>query len=95
MSRFLFSFLILALSTTFACGGEDDDESKNDFEGDEAGECSDDADNDRDGEVDCDDPDCAGTAHCSEVDQANAHAVTAAMPRISRVTPVRLGSRKR
>ncbi len=35
------------------------------FEGDEAGECSDGADNDQDGLYDCNDPDCAGAAICT------------------------------
>ena len=35
------------------------------FEGDAAGECSDDADNDQDGLFDCADPDCAGAAGCA------------------------------
>ena len=37
-----------------------------DYEGDSAGECSDDADNDRDGLFDCEDPDCSGSEACEE-----------------------------
>ena len=39
------------------------------FEGDDAGECSDEADNDRDGLFDCDDPDCAGAPTCGAEDE--------------------------
>ncbi|MFH1469226.1 MAG: hypothetical protein ABIO70_32860 [Pseudomonadota bacterium] len=39
-----------------------------DYEGDEAGECSDAADNDRDGAFDCDDPGCEGSPDCAEGD---------------------------
>ena len=46
-----------------ACGSED---SPPNIEGDQPGECTDDADNDRDGLFDCRDPDCAGSAACSE-----------------------------
>ena len=36
-----------------------------DFEGDEAGECSDGADNDRDGLFDCEDPGCVNSPDCA------------------------------
>ncbi len=36
------------------------------YEGDEAGECSDGADNDRDGDFDCDDEGCEGSPDCTD-----------------------------
>ena len=48
------------------CCSEDNSEDSAAHEGDDPGECEDDADNDRDGFFDCDDPDCAGSAACSE-----------------------------
>ncbi|GEM_PF-2177941 len=53
--------LIAASFSLIACPGGDDGP----FEGDDAGECSDDADNDRDGRFDCDDPDCEGAVACT------------------------------
>ncbi len=47
------------------------DTATSNFEGDEAGECTDEADNDRDGLFDCDDPDCAGAPECQETDDAD------------------------
>ncbi len=40
------------------------DQEPEEFEGDEAGECSDGADNDQDGLFDCDDEDCEGSEDC-------------------------------
>ena len=37
---------------------------QNDYEGDEAGECTDGADNDRDGKFDCEDDGCSGSPDC-------------------------------
>jgi len=39
------------------------------YEGDEAGECSDEADNDKDGLFDCDDDQCAGSPACKAEDK--------------------------
>ncbi len=48
-----------------ACGGDDtSDTGAAEYEGDEAGECSDDGDNDRDGDFDCDDDGCKGSPEC-------------------------------
>ncbi len=54
-----------------------------DIEGDEPGECTDDADNDRDGLFDCKDPDCAGSAACSQATPAATAQATATPPRES------------
>ena len=51
------------------------------YEGDAAGECSDEADNDRDGLFDCDDDECAGSPVCKENEEGN--------------TPIRLNPQKR
>ena len=48
---------------------DDDDE---EYEGDDAGECSDGADNDRDGLYDCEDDDCAGAPDCAGGDDDDA-----------------------
>lgn len=45
-------------------------ESPEDYEGDEAGECTDGADNDRDGLFDCDDEGCRNGPDCDAVDSA-------------------------
>lgn len=37
-------------------------------EGDDSGECANGADNDQDGALDCEDPDCSGSADCPEGD---------------------------
>ena len=57
---------IVLWSVLFACG-----EKETEFEGDDAGECSDQADNDRDGDFDCDDEDCSGSPECNEDDTGN------------------------
>tara|TARA_B100000676_G_scaffold311240_2_gene380386 strand:- start:15441 stop:16931 length:1491 start_codon:yes stop_codon:yes gene_type:complete len=57
--------LILIFSSISGCFGGDDSTPAL-FEGDEPGECSDGADNDQDGLFDCNDPNCAGAAFCSE-----------------------------
>jgi len=59
---------ILALQ---ACGGKTEADGSSQepdarWEGQYAGECSDEADNDRDGLFDCDDEDCAGAPNCTE-----------------------------
>jgi hypothetical protein len=56
----------LTLCCLVSCG--DDKAEEEEYEGDEAGECTDDADKYRDGLVDCDDDGCSGTAPCSESD---------------------------
>jgi hypothetical protein len=66
MARWMMTTTELALLSIMllpACGSED---SPPNIEGDQPGECTDDADNDRDGLFDCRDPDCAGSAACSE-----------------------------
>ncbi len=62
----LFVGLILAVS----CGDKDDTGTKppEEYEGDEAGECTDGADNDQDGLFDCDDEGCEGSPDCQEGD---------------------------
>ena len=57
--------LLLLVSVISGCFGGDDSTPAL-FEGDEPGECSDGADNDQDGLFDCNDPNCAGAAFCSE-----------------------------
>ncbi len=57
--------LLLIASVISGCFGGDDSTPAL-FEGDEPGECSDGADNDQDGLFDCNDPNCAGAAFCSE-----------------------------
>ena len=57
--------LLMLLSLISGCFGGDDSTPAL-FEGDEPGECSDGADNDQDGLFDCNDPNCAGAAFCSE-----------------------------
>ena len=57
--------LIMMTSTLAGCFGGDDSTPAL-FEGDEPGECSDGADNDQDGLFDCNDPNCAGAAFCTE-----------------------------
>ena len=47
---------------------EDTTSKEEDYEGDEAGECSDEADNDKDGLFDCDDDTCAGSPACKATD---------------------------
>ena len=47
---------------------EDTTSKGEDYEGDEAGECSDEADNDKDGLFDCDDDTCAGSPACKATD---------------------------
>ena len=42
-----------------------------DFEGDEAGECTDGVDNDSDGLIDCEDPDCEGSPDCESTNDAD------------------------
>jgi len=59
----LLPVFLIALSVAPGCFGEPDE-----FEGDFAGECSDDADNDQDGLFDCDDDDCAGSDECEDVE---------------------------
>ncbi len=54
-------FMMIALMMSCKSGGE-----TSPFEGDQAGECSDGADNDRDGQFDCEDPDCAASPDCAE-----------------------------
>jgi hypothetical protein len=66
VSRTLQIGLASVLFCLVSCGFQDFTEP--DYEGDDAGECSDDADNDRDGLVDCDDPGCFGTDTCSDSD---------------------------
>ena len=56
---------IMITSTLTGCTGGDDS-TPTLFEGDEPGECSDGADNDQDGLFDCNDPNCAGAAFCTE-----------------------------
>ena len=83
-SKKLVSFIISSLlfSTTGAflggCSAEIAAEfSSSDFEGDEAGECSDGADNDRNGLFDCNDPNCEGSGACdSMTDGADVNAGT-------------------
>jgi hypothetical protein len=53
--------LALVLCLAPGCFGAEEE-----FEGDEAGECSDDADNDQDGLFDCDDEDCEGSDECDD-----------------------------
>ncbi|TNE88506.1 MAG: hypothetical protein EP330_14125 [Deltaproteobacteria bacterium] len=65
----LFLLSTLLVPGLSACTGE-----PGEFEGDAAGECTDDADNDQDGLFDCDDPDCAGAAACSEEADADTDA---------------------
>ena len=70
-----------ALTLMVGCGTTDDKESsaepetrtsdgpptaETEYEGDDAGECSDGADNDRDGLFDCNDPDCEASPVCDE-----------------------------
>lgn len=57
----------MLLYLLFACGDkveEGEEISSTEYEGDEAGECSDGADNDQDGLFDCDDDGCAGSPDC-------------------------------
>jgi hypothetical protein len=68
--------LLMVLSSFAGCTSSDGPEGtitdvEELFEGDEAGECSDEADNDRDGLFDCDDPNCAGAGVCEEQGQGN------------------------
>lgn len=65
--------LLLALASTLlftlACAGagkstDTAGDGADEYEGDEAGECTDGADNDRDGRFDCDDDDCASAPDC-------------------------------
>ncbi len=61
--------ICLLTVVTLGCGDESEPKSTEDverWEGQYAGECSDEADNDGDGLFDCDDSDCAGAPNCGE-----------------------------
>lgn len=66
MTRFFFVPFLFQVSC-----GQLGNRPPTDFEGDNAGECSDAADNDRDGLFDCDDPDCSGSPDCPPVPLIN------------------------
>jgi hypothetical protein len=61
------SIAAIALAVLVGCSGKETD-TEPDYEGDDAGECSDEADNDRDGLFDCDDDGCSGSPECSGED---------------------------
>ena len=56
--------LILASFLLLSCGEEEKGEEDVEYEGDDAGECSDGADNDMDGYFDCQDNGCWGSPDC-------------------------------
>jgi hypothetical protein len=60
---FLAMILLVSGLVFLACDAGDDE-----YEGDEAGECSDSTDNDGDGLADCDDEGCQGSPLCREAD---------------------------
>lgn len=62
--------LLLGAVVSLGCSSRSDG-GANDFEGDDANECSDDADNDQDGLFDCADPDCAGSQACGAADSSS------------------------
>lgn len=70
MTRYSALALTFGLSLILSCGDKDDTgtEPPVEYEGDEAGECTDGADNDQDGLFDCDDEGCAGSPDCDETD---------------------------
>lgn len=79
MKRPLTPLMLIALGFAFGCTGKPkngDDTGGLDFEGDDAGECTDGADNDRDGLFDCDDDDCAASPDCANVDTADSETDT-------------------
>jgi len=71
---YLLTICLLLTSFTGCMGNSEDvkDDSPVEeilYEGDEAGECSDEADNDKDGLFDCDDDQCAGSPACKAEDK--------------------------
>ncbi len=69
-AEMLRSTVLLLAVLTLACAkgkdkaSTDPSDTGTAYEGDNAGECADGADNDRDGDFDCDDPDCAASPDC-------------------------------
>ena len=70
MTGYQFLSLALCLCVLPACGDKEDTgpQPPVEYEGDEAGECTDGADNDQDGLFDCDDEGCQGSPDCGEAD---------------------------